>query len=246
MARMPASIVSDFRVYDPFRSPDWRWRCAVGYLQNHGSTDEEQDRGILAAVRYLKAFDAARTLSQKAAVQRQYPSLTAALNLYDAPVAQTWELRARFLTDETDEQIAQATGLDLRVVDVFERLFFDVRRKGKVGGRDWIIGHIFTNFQPHADVPEPVVWLYWYQISLQMPPPIIESNATTSDIPYPVDPFQLETEFATAGNHVWVSWPPLPDDTGFLASVSSGGESPSSSAVLRRPRCLDCSASAAA
>jgi hypothetical protein len=86
----------------------------------------------------------------------------------------------------------------------------------------------------------------YYQISLQMPPPIIESNATTSDIPYPVDPFQLETEFATAGNHVWVSWPPLPDDTGFLASVSSGGESPSSSAVLRRPRCLDCSASAAA
>ncbi|MGD0463957.1 MAG: hypothetical protein ABSB74_15845, partial [Tepidisphaeraceae bacterium] len=39
------------------------------------------------------------------------------------------------------------------------------------------------------------------QISLQMPPPIIESNATTSHITYSADPFQIDAGFATAGGH---------------------------------------------
>jgi len=39
------------------------------------------------------------------------------------------------------------------------------------------------------------------QISLQMPPPIIESNATTSDIPDPTDPFQINAALVTAGVH---------------------------------------------
>jgi hypothetical protein len=63
------------------------------------------------------------------------------------------------------------------------------------------------------------------QISLQMPPPIIKSNATTSHITYPADPFQIDAGFVTAGNHVAADGARRPEDTGGAATVSSGGES---------------------
>jgi hypothetical protein len=161
MARMPAAIFTDYRPYSPSRSPHWRWECAVGYLQNDCGIDAEEDQTIRGATGYLRQFDAACTLSQKAAVQRRYPTLTAAMNLFDAPSPQTWELRARLLTDQTNEQIAQTLGLDLRVVDVFERLFFDVRTNGRVRGMDRIVLQIFSGFDAFASVPEQTVWLYF-------------------------------------------------------------------------------------
>jgi len=159
MARMQVSTVRDYRGYSPFRTFDWRWRCAVDYVHSGCSPDEEDDQTVQAAAAYLRKFQAAGTLSQKLTVQRKYPILVAAMNLNDACSPRTWELRARLLTDQTDEQIAQSTGLDLRVVDLFERLFFDVKRHGKLCGLDWILSNLFAGFDPHAEAPEPLVWM---------------------------------------------------------------------------------------
>ena len=159
MARMPVSTVREYRGYSPFRTFDWRWRCAVDYVHSGCSPDEEDDQTVQAAAAYLRKFDAAGTLSQKLAVQRKYPILVAAVNLHDACSPRTWELRARLLTDQTDEQIAQATGLDLRVVDLFGRVFFDVKRNEKVCGLDWILSNLFIGFDPRSEAPEPLVWM---------------------------------------------------------------------------------------
>ena len=56
-------------------------------------------------------------------------------------------------------QAVQATGLDLRVVDLFGRVFFDVKRNEKVCGLDWILSNLFAGFDPHAQAPEPLVWM---------------------------------------------------------------------------------------
>ena len=53
MARMPSSLIIDYRSYNPFRSPAWRWQCAIGYAQKERGIDVEEDQTILAAARYL-------------------------------------------------------------------------------------------------------------------------------------------------------------------------------------------------
>ena len=75
------------------------------------------------------------------------------------------------------------------------------------------------------------------QLSLQMPPAIIESNATSvlmRCLPHCPHSVQLCREFPTAGDHFIVA------ATAVLSeAVSCEGESSSGSAVLRRPFCFE-------
>src|SRR5579863_6437935 len=56
-----------------------------------------------------------------------------------------------------------------------------------------------------------------------MPPPIIESNATTSDIPQTTAPFQIDAQLSTAGDYLSVAWTPTSEDNAVTGPVSSGG-----------------------
>ncbi len=73
------------------------------------------------------------------------------------------------------------------------------------------------------------------QLSLQMPPLIITSNATTSDIPDSSHGFQIQPGFLTFADRRGPRSVPPSEDTARWALVSSGGEHPSPPPVLRRP-----------
>jgi hypothetical protein len=105
---------------NPRRRLDWRWQraqdIAAGRRRMHASPME----AFPIAVEYLE-----RVSSN--AKYKPGRDLRAALRLEDHPNVKQWEVRARLLAGESDDEIATATGIDPESVALYEQLFFHVR-----------------------------------------------------------------------------------------------------------------------
>lgn len=122
--------------YNPIRAVDWRWRrtqrIVAERLHVSGRTDDPQ---TLAAVRYCQTLHGGRgrgPLSMAA--------MTAAHQLADSDDPLKWEIRARILAGQLDDDIAAACLVPADVLYWFEAMFFDVRNY--LAASDWISAQV--------------------------------------------------------------------------------------------------------
>jgi hypothetical protein len=95
------------------------------------------DEWVDLARRVERALRHGHTNEECRRLTRRYPHIMAALHLAEDPSStQTWELKARLLTDEPLAKIAERMTLPLATVEAFEALFFNVR--GHLHARAWI------------------------------------------------------------------------------------------------------------
>ena len=138
----------------PSRPPDWRWRRAVLRALGEDRRRRWDDDWVARARRSLASPGRGRRADPD-------PAVSMALGLRDGPARRRWELEARLLAGQADDEIAGRLGVEPGAVHAYERLFFDVR--------DWLECTDWIAF--HAIGPEPrdstlaveleVTWKSW-------------------------------------------------------------------------------------
>jgi hypothetical protein len=120
----------------PLRPPEWRWLRAAN-LWDQGREpsapwDDAWVRKALGLYRVLQQDTGDRT--RQKLVQRK-PALYQAYRLYnDGPSLLRWEVEARLLTNEPFEQIAAKCGTTAKVINAYEKVFFNVRDRLEATG----------------------------------------------------------------------------------------------------------------
>jgi len=120
-----------------FTRPYWRWRWAMricrGKEPHHDLIDGEVDR-ILPLVWAIRHGLDADVPSED---WPEYQALLDARAIWRAGGPPRWELEARLLAGQSDEEIASRFGIEPGTVGKYERLFFEVRQRLTAPG--WII-----------------------------------------------------------------------------------------------------------
>jgi hypothetical protein len=127
--------MSSFNAKNPMRPPNWRWERAL-YLRSAGrSRTNGEDEWIRQAIRFQAAMERNPEAVDQMEVAEAFPDIYYASTLYRRPgTAEAknplrFAIEARILADQTDEEIAQAAGVDPTLIVWYEKLFFNVREK---------------------------------------------------------------------------------------------------------------------
>lgn len=124
------------RPRDLLRELHWRWQRAVYLAGLPRLPSDGDDPKTLAVVDYIRGrqrgacCDSSRRVETVAAID-------GAITLARSNDRTRWEVEARILARQTDDEIATRTGLAPAVVGWYEVLFFNVR--DRLNARDWII-----------------------------------------------------------------------------------------------------------
>jgi hypothetical protein len=106
--------------------PDWRWQWACA-IQDRSQSRRSSDPAWLPLLLALaeRAHPSGNTLSEL-----PVPAiLLQALELYQSQGQLVWELEARILAGQTDQEIEEATAVPAAVIAAYEHAFFNVRNR---------------------------------------------------------------------------------------------------------------------
>jgi hypothetical protein len=127
----------DYQRYNPCRAVDHRWQDARRAAADPVPSSPPRDPETAAAADYLRELALG---SDTARLERCWPGLRAAQDLAAADTSVRWEVQARILAGQTDDEIATRCGLAPAAVRWFEALFFRVR--DRLRGTDWIASQV--------------------------------------------------------------------------------------------------------
>ena len=107
-----------------FRALDWRWQEALRLVERGrrllpGSADAE----TLAAARFARAWHRCATAVERRQCEQDWPSYSAAYDLYAQAGPQGWEIEGRLLAGQEDQAIAERCRLQPQTVRRYEALF---------------------------------------------------------------------------------------------------------------------------
>ena len=121
---------------DPFLKPDWRRQDAQRLVCGDEPKWSSNEPAILEYAAYLRGMDAAHDDAEKATVKQRWSALAAAHRIAQQNDPKRWEIEARLLANQSDEEIAAKCNLPPEVVSQYEAMFFDVRCR--LGAWVWI------------------------------------------------------------------------------------------------------------
>ena len=123
--------------FDYFRTVDTNWRLVEQFVAERRRLVLGLHTGEVAeAVRYLRALGRCDDETGREAVQRRWLDLTEAHTLAGVDGPRRWEVEARILAGQIDDEIAKSCNVSAAAVGRFESLFFHVRPF--LGASDWI------------------------------------------------------------------------------------------------------------
>lgn len=115
--------------FDPFRPLHWRWDLAQQVARGEIAKPGPMTLRLKSVVGYLRRRAAGQRLEKE-----EDSRITAALELYESDTPFRWELEARILAGESDEEISQKMGVPAETTATFEWLFFAVRHCRRATG----------------------------------------------------------------------------------------------------------------
>lgn len=129
---------SKLRSYNPFMTPRWRWNRAEELVADGQSPPPDEDAAVLKAVEFLRGLKTAGRQRSSVTWSREFRAIQNARELFRGDVVRRWEVEARLLSGQSDNEIASRLRIAPHEVDLYERLFFDVRES--LRAHDWIFG----------------------------------------------------------------------------------------------------------
>ena len=126
MTPTPVKVHVDVRNPDRFTSPAWRWGRATELARLGLRPNPLDDAAVCSAWAFLWAMARAQTQKQIKAARNAYPLVAAAYRVYRAAGSTREQIEALLRAGEDIVRIAQATGLDVKVVHTYEALFCHV------------------------------------------------------------------------------------------------------------------------
>ncbi|MCY2987813.1 MAG: hypothetical protein NTY19_08120 [Planctomycetota bacterium] len=125
---------------DPFLPLAWRAedaRCLVAGERPRWSCKKEP--GVAEYTGYLRSLDATKAKRRRSGDQERWAAIAAAHEFAQRNDPLRWEVEARLLAGQSDDEIGRRCGLPTDVVQQFERLFFNVRES--LDARNYILVH---------------------------------------------------------------------------------------------------------
>jgi hypothetical protein len=176
--------IEKLREFDPAHTPDQRWvdACRAVDEGRRVSTGLHPEP-VVEAFNYLRALRRCRDDRDREKVVRRWPELHAARLLAEAGGEHRWEIESRLLADQSDDEIAERTGLTAGAIGRFETLFFNVR--ARLAACDWVLtraiwcGHSLSISMPDLGV-------VWKSVAYFGGPMVLEVMlSATLDRPFP-------------------------------------------------------------
>jgi len=112
---------------DPFCPPSWRHEDACRLASGREPHWSRNDAATREYAEYLRALDAAKPRADRKAIERGWPGIGEADELYQDNGPRRWHVQARLLMGEGDPEIGRRCLLPSHVVQRFESLHFSVR-----------------------------------------------------------------------------------------------------------------------
>jgi hypothetical protein len=171
----------------PFRSPAWRWKLALGFLQGRERRlSRWDDPWFRRAVLHLRNLRTQKPRTR--GNSRPDQAVADALSIFRATQStRALRIEARILARQSPTEIADAENLPPGVVAAYEACFFDVRSKLHADGyiRNHAIGLDPNTAQPHS-------WPAFVRMAAYAGGPQVLDAAFRSALPIPqgvpVDP----------------------------------------------------------
>ncbi len=120
--------------WDPCLPPNWRHLDAVKLADGTEPRWAMNDAVILPCVEFYKALNAATDDREKAMVKCRWPAIAVAQETSEQDDPKRWELEARLLVGQSDEQIATRCHVPAEVVNWYEAVYFNVRPRLRAWG----------------------------------------------------------------------------------------------------------------
>ncbi len=125
---------------DPFLVPDWRRQDAHRLVNGEEPEWSSDDPVIVAYAEYLRGTDAAHDDADKATVEQRWSAIAAAHKIAKQDGPTRWEIEARLLADQSDDDIAAKCSLPSEVVGCYETIFCNVR--SRLGAEIWVCNQV--------------------------------------------------------------------------------------------------------
>lgn len=127
--------------YDFSRPLDWRLQHARRLLENGcRSSSYRHDPDLIALVQFLRAEARCHSDRDRVRLEQRWLALHAAQHLHISDGPLRFEVQARILAGQTDDEIAARCRLTPSAVHWFEAVFFNVR--DRLHARDWIVARV--------------------------------------------------------------------------------------------------------
>jgi hypothetical protein len=126
--------------FDAMRSADWRWQRAWWHVwEDRRFCPGRDDEATGRAVAFLRASQRCNTKRQFSGLRRRDPDLYAAHALQESQSRTRMEIEARLLAGQSVAEVANRTSLPMAVIEVFEKVFFNVCDSLSATG--WVMAH---------------------------------------------------------------------------------------------------------
>ena len=165
-------LTGDYRHFDPFHRPSWRWDSAEALCREGRRPKRWEDPAIGAALSYLRGFSQNHGPSARRSCAGRYREIAAAHELFRSAMPTRHEVEARLLAGQSTIDIAAKVSLDVAVLDSYSTFFFDVGDAVARGAVDWLLLRaVATSDWRQRQPDEGDAWRYW---SLAGGPVILE------------------------------------------------------------------------
>jgi len=130
-----------FQANNHFRPLDWQLRLAHRIVGHGLPQPRHRDHAALdTTVRFLRSEARCRTDRDRIRLEKHWPAVISARRLAEANTPLAWEVRARILAGQSDEEITCRCGLNSETVHLFESLHFQVR--DRLDAFDWVAARV--------------------------------------------------------------------------------------------------------
>jgi hypothetical protein len=166
------------------KPPAWRWETArllVQAARDNQRLNVETDSLTNEAVEFINLLDRCRYEIDFYYLERKFPYIYSAWYIYsDVEPFKKWMLEARILANQPPEEIEQKTGLNINTLDIYEKLFFDVRPH--LSYKDYIY-HYVIGVKSLQAAAESQIGIFWKLIAYHYGAEALEAFAYLAEMP---------------------------------------------------------------
>lgn len=160
----------NLRENSPFRPVDWRWLKARRLLADDKKPNRKyDDTYVVMAYRFQKELFGIENEWDQLNVLERFPDLYDAFQVYNGETSLTdssisdsairSDIEARLLAkDSTNEAISDRTFIKLDSIDIYEKVFFNVR--DRLNNRSWLMNHVI-GANIHKSINDTDIDLLW-------------------------------------------------------------------------------------
>jgi hypothetical protein len=125
----------------PFQPPDWRWQRAGQLLDERSRRRRRDDDWVARGLKFQAALKKNGGDVQQPRLVRIHPEVLGAYLLHHGEARRRWEVEARLLAGQSDEEIAGRLGVSAEVIGAYEALFYAIRDRLRSSG--WVAANVF-------------------------------------------------------------------------------------------------------